>query len=196
MNKSLYSLVVSGLIVSSVLLCDGKKIDLSGLAQSGLTEQQKLQLVSGLTAYKNIVEASKSAQESSAYKKSLKQLTASFDDLVQTYAREVAKGLSLEEKEILHSIFSDLKDTAVLLKIEGARLNDPSTDKETKEQLMVSLNARLSEQYDQLLQKMLPFGYVLQQEGSIKYEDAEKNYNEFFDKINSFLTIFTDSLKK
>lgn len=197
MHKSIYLAVASGFMMSSFLLCDDpvKKINLTGQAQAEISSEQMFRLTSELAAYQNIMKAAKEAQETAAYKKSLKQFKASFNNLFQTYANELAYKLNADEKAILNDIFADVKDMANLIKVEGPRITCSSIDQETREQLAAELNDKLVDRYQQLVCKVSPFSLVAQEQ-TVQPADFDKNLDEFLSEVLSFMNLFTDAMKK
>ena len=122
MNKKLF-VVMAGLMTQSMLFCADPK-NLFDFSEQEISPEQLMRFA----AYKNIMKAGKDAQESAVYKKSLEKFSASFNDLMQTYAQEVAARLNEEEKDIAYGILADVKDMVNLVKEAVPLLNDPMID--------------------------------------------------------------------
>ena len=189
MNKKLF-VVMAGLMTQSMLFCADPK-NLFDFSEQEISPEQLMRFA----AYKNIMKAGKDAQESAVYKKSLEKFSASFNDLMQTYAQEVAARLNEEEKDIAYGILADVKDMVNLVKEAVPLLNDPMIDSSTKEQIAVEFQNKLVEQYIQLTEKVAPFGQIIQEE-SANPQEFDKNFNTMMNKVNSFLDSFLDTLKK
>ena len=189
MNKKLF-VVMAGLMTQSMLFCADPK-NLFDFSEQEISTEQMMRFA----AYKNIMKAGKDAQESAVYKKSLEKFSASFNDLMQTYAQEVAARLNEEEKDIAYGILADVKDMVNLVKEAVPLLNDPMIDSSTKEQIAVEFQNKLVEQYIQLTEKVAPFGQIIQEE-SANPQEFDKNFNTMMNKVNSFLDSFLDTLKK
>ena len=189
MNKKLF-VVMAGLMTQSMLFCADPK-NLFDFSEQEISPEQLMRFA----AYKNIMKAGKDAQESAVYKKSLEKFSASFNDLMQTYAQEVAARLNEEEKDIAYGILADVKDMVNLVKEAVPLLNDPMIDSSTKEQIAVEFQNKLVEQYIQLTEKVAPFGQIIQEE-SANPQEFDKNFNTLMNKVNSFLDSFLDTLKK
>lgn len=196
MKKQLLLVITSSLVMHAALFgMDPKKqIDVTEQANAEIAPEQMTHLALNLTAYKNIVQASKDAAECAAYKKSVEQFTASLNNLVQTYTQELAVRLNQDEQAVLKDILANVKDMANIIKVEVVRINDASIDQTTKNQRIADLNAKMVEQYQQLAYKMMPFGIVAQEQ-KINPEEMDKNFDEVLTKVISYLNSLSDSMK-
>lgn len=197
MKKQLFFVVVSGFMIYSDMFCTDpkKQIDLSEQANAEISPEQMMRVTFDLTAYKNIMQAGKDAQECTAYKKSLEQFSASYKNLVQIYTSEVSGRLNEEEKTVLTDILDNVKEMTNLFKVALPQINDGTIDQATKEQRAIELNNRLLEQYEQLMIKVAPFGLVAQQQ-KINPEEVAKNLDEVITEVISFLDSLSLTIKQ
>jgi thiamine kinase-like enzyme len=191
MNKPRCVVLAAGFMVAPVLFCGEPQKNIDFTQQ--LESSQMLAFVAELGAYKNIVKAAKEAQESAAYRKSLKTLIQSFNNCVQTFSRECAKKLNPEEKEILKGILADVKNIATILKNEMPRVNDANIDQVARDLRDEELKAKVGECYQQLMSKIMPFSLVLQGQ---RTEEVEKEVTEFFNRAISFFNTVMEPLNK
>ena len=197
MAKQLFFVVVSCLVVHSAMLYAGgaEQFDLTGQANAEISPDEMMHAMFDLAAYKNIVCASKDAIECEVYKKSLKHFSASFNNLVQVYTRELASKLNAEEKAVINDVLTSVKDFANLIKLEVPRISDPSIDQATRDQRAADFNSKFIEQCQQMALKMMPFGLVVQEQ-KIDPKELDKNFNIVLSQVVSFLDSLTETFHK
>lgn len=197
MTKQLVFVFVSGFVIHSALFCidPEKQVDLTEQANAEISPEQMMHVTLDLTAYKNIVKASKDTAECAAYKKSVEQFSVSFNNLIQTYTQELAVRLNGEEQVILKDILAQVNDMANLIKVEVPRINEASIDQTTKDQRVADLYSKLAAQYQQLVYKIMPFGIVAS-EDKVNPEELDKNADEVLTKVIAFIDSLTDTLKQ
>lgn len=200
MKKQLYVVVIAGLMLQARVLCLSPRDGLSGQSGEALTFEQMVRASCNMQACRNIIQAAKSAGESTACKKSLAQLSAALNNHINTCTKEFSSRLNEEEKAIVFDIIMHIKDMLNFVTVRVSKINDKSLDQEAKKQLEIELTRYTTEQIQQLAIKVMPFGLVVKDEQvvqePVKQEDVEKKLDEALAFMNSFFDSILSKFKK
>lgn len=172
-----------------------KKPDIRDLARAEVSSEQKLKFTE-YARYQSIVKAEDEVLNGAPVQKSLKQLTMTLNNLVQTYATELARKLNPEEKTVLLDICTELKTLIDIIKNDAPKLYDTKLDQAEREQKAAELDVKYNEHCQQLILKSIPFIIAFEEGQNRQPEEMNKKLELFYSQLSSHVDQLAEALKK
>jgi hypothetical protein len=189
-------LMVALMMSSSVVYSElPKKPDIRDLARAEVSSEQKLKFTE-YARYQSIVKAEDEVLNGAPVQKSLKQLTMTLNNLVQTYATELARKLNPEEKTVLLDICTELKTLIDIIKNDAPKLYDTKLDQAEREQKAAELDVKYNEHCQQLILKSIPFIIAFEEGQNRQPEEMNKKLELFYSQLSSHVDQLAEALKK